>query len=78
MDDSGIICGKIIESFDEETKTIPTNFNEKRGTCKMQNFYIFTSVCINYYIIIDSCVSIYCYLIRYWAKQKHLLLFHST
>ena len=23
----------------EETKTIPTNFNEKKATCKTQNFY---------------------------------------
>ena len=25
---------------DEETKTIPTNFNEKKATCKTQIFYI--------------------------------------
>ena len=40
MDDSAITYGEIIESYDEETKTIPTNFNEKKATCKMQNFYI--------------------------------------
>ena len=47
MDDSAIICDEIIELFDEDaeaksynkTKTIPTNFNEKKETCKTQNFY---------------------------------------
>ena len=40
MDDSAITCDEIIESYDEETKTIPKYFNEKKATCKMQNFYI--------------------------------------
>ena len=40
MDDSVIICDKVIESFDEEIKTIPTSFNEKLATCKTRNFYI--------------------------------------
>ena len=35
MDDSMITCDEIIESYDEET-----NFNEKKATCKMQNFCI--------------------------------------
>ena len=39
MDDSAIICD-VIESYDEEIKTIPTNFNEKKATCKMKYFYI--------------------------------------
>ena len=38
MDDSAIICDEVIKSYDEERKTISTNFNEK--TCKTQNFYI--------------------------------------
>ena len=29
MDDSAIICDEVIESYDVEIKTIPTNFNEK-------------------------------------------------
>ena len=28
MDDSAIICHEVIESYNEEIKTIPTNFNE--------------------------------------------------
>ena len=79
MDDSAIICDEIIELFDEDaeaksydkTKTIPTNFNEKKETCKTQNFYF---LIINYYSIIDS---ICCYLIKHRVKQKHLLLFHA-
>ena len=30
MDDSPIICDEVIELFDEEIKTISTNFNEKK------------------------------------------------
>ena len=52
------------------------NFNEKKSTCKMQNFYIlFEFLLITTTLLIA--VSIYCYLIIYWAKQKHLLPFHD-
>ena len=40
MDDSVVICDKVIESNDEEIKTIPISFNEKNKTCIAQNFYI--------------------------------------
>ena len=44
MDDSAIMCDEIIDaeakSNDEETKTIPTNFNEKNKSCKIQKFNI--------------------------------------
>ena len=40
MDDSAIMYDEIIESYDKETKTIPTNFNEKKATYKTQNLYI--------------------------------------
>ena len=30
MDDSVIMCDEVIESYDEEMKTISINFNEKR------------------------------------------------
>ena len=47
MDDPVITCDEITESYDvdveanwhDETKTILTNFNEKKATCKTQNFY---------------------------------------
>ena len=60
-----------------EEKNIPTNFNEKNITCKIQNFYIllaFLLITIALLIV----VSIYCYLIKYQAKEKHLLPFHNT
>ena len=34
MDDSTITCDEIIESYEKETKTIATNFNEKKTTSK--------------------------------------------
>ena len=77
MNDSAIMCNEIIESYDKKTKTVPTNFNEKNITCKTQNFYILLS-----FLLITKAllivVSIYCYLIKCWAKQKHLLSFHVT
>ena len=51
VDDSVIMCDEVIESYDEETKTIPTNFNGKKTTCKT----CFTCIFINYHSIIDSC-----------------------
>ena len=54
MDNSAIMCDKVIESYDKEIKTIPINFNEKKATCKSQNFYL-TCIFINYYSIIDTC-----------------------
>ena len=66
MDDSAITCDKIID--EEETKTIAKNI-----TCKTQNFYILLIT-----IALLIAVSIYCYLIKYRTKQKHLLSFHNT
>ena len=34
MNDSAMICEKDIKSCNKEIKTFPTNFNEKKGTCK--------------------------------------------
>ena len=64
MDDSEIICDEIIESYNEKRKTIPTNFNEKKATCKMRNFDILLAfLLISISLLIT--VSIYCYLIKY-------------
>ena len=77
MNDLTILWDEVIESYDEETKTISRNFNEKKETCKTQNFYILLAfILITVKILIA--VNIYCYLIKYWAKQKHLLPFHVT
>ena len=50
MDDSTIICDEVIESYDEERQAIPTNFNEKKVTCKTLSFYILEAT-IYYYLI---------------------------
>ena len=55
MDDSAITCDEIIESYDEETKTILTNFNETKAIFKIHKFYILTCIFINYCSILNSC-----------------------
>ena len=60
-----------------ETKTVTKNFNEKHGICKIESFYIllaFLLISIALLIAVD----IYCYLIKYWAKQKNLFLYYVT
>ena len=60
-----IICDEIIDVKE-------TNFNEKNITCKTQSFcIILTFLLIT--ITLSIAVSIYCYLIKYRAKEKHLL-----
>ena len=74
MDYSAIICYEVIDADaklrpkdDGETKNIPTNFNQKKATCKTQNIYILLAfLLITIALLID--VSIYCYLIKYPAK----------
>ena len=71
MADSAIICDEVIDADAESNDAKlslkdddKTNFNEKKATCKMQNFYIllaFFSIAIALLIA----VSIYCYLIKY-------------
>ena len=63
MDDSAIPCDEIIESYVEETKTISTNFNEKKETCKTQKFYILLALLLISIAFLIT-VSIYCYLIK--------------
>ena len=40
MGESAIICDEFTKSYNEEIKSIPTNFNEKNITFKTQSFYI--------------------------------------
>ena len=77
MDDSVISCDEIIASYNEETKTVPVNINEEKLACKTQNFYILLAF-LSITIALMIAVSIYCYLIKYQAKQKHSLQFHDT
>ena len=63
-------CDEVIGA--EETKTVTTNFNEKNAICKTKNFYISLAfLLITIVLLIAACI--YCYLIKYKPKQKHLL-----
>ena len=57
------MCVEVIE------KTIPTNFNEKKAICKMQYLYILLAFLLITATLLIA-VSIYCYLIKYRAKQS--------
>ena len=51
-DNSVIMCDEIIE---EETKTVTTNFNEKKRNLQIKIFFYFTCIFINYCCIMGSC-----------------------
>ena len=76
------MCGEIIDaeakSYNEETKTVPISFNEKEVTSKTQNFYILFIFLLIIIIVLLIDLSIYYYLVKYQAKQKHLLPLHTT
>ena len=64
------------KSYDEETTTIPTNFNENNAICKTQSFYIllaFVLITIAFLIAVNFC----CYLIKYEVKQNIYYRFTS-
>ena len=61
---SGIKCDEIMESYNEETKTFPANYNEEDITYRTQNFCIL----LGFFLIINILLitgNIYCYLIEY-------------
>ena len=76
--DSLITCDEAIKSNNEEIKTIPTYFNEENITCKTQSFYYILLTFLLITITSLIVVSIYCYLIKYRAKQKRLSPFGDT
>ena len=47
----------------------------QKVVCETQNFYILLAFLLITIALLIA-VSIYCYLIKYWAKPKHLLLFN--
>ena len=83
MDDSVITYDEIndadveAKSRDEETKTVPTNFNEKMYLVKIYIYYLLLYSLLNTTALFID-VSICCYLIKYRAKQKCLLPLHVT
>ena len=68
IDGSGIIYDEIIDVKE-------TNLNEKYITCKTQNFYILLAFLLIIIALLIT-VSIYCYLIKYQAKN--VLPFYNT
>ena len=73
MNHSAIICDEVIESYDKERKTIPRNFNEKKGICKKQNFYILLAFLL-ITIALMIAVKINCYLIN--IEQSKNIYYH--
>ena len=63
---------------DEITDVKETNFIGKDITSKTQNFYILLAFLLITSSLLIAVISIYCYLIRNQAKQKHLLPLRST
>ena len=60
MTDSSITCDEVkdakAKSNDEESKTFPTNLNEKIYiTCEIENFYTSLAFFTNYHRTTDSC-----------------------
>ena len=80
IDGPRITCDEVIDavakSYNEETKWIPINFNEKNITYKTKNFYILLAFLLITMILLIPVI--YCYLIKYKAKQKHLLPYYLT
>ena len=72
-DDSVITCDEIIE---ETTNSIPTSFNEKKQPVRHKISILYAFLVITILLLIAF--SIYCYLIKYKSKQKHLLPFHDS
>ena len=68
MDNSAIMCDKIIQSYEEET-----NFNEKKSN---YSYILLAFLLITIALLIA--VSISFYLIKFRANQKHLLPFRFT
>ena len=70
-----IVCDEIIDtdvkSYNKEIKSVPKNI-----TCETKSFHVLLA-----YLLITTAlliaVGIYYYLIKYKAKQKHLLPFTS-
>ena len=65
------------ETIEEETRKVITNLREKNVICKRKNFHILLAFALITIALLIA-VSIYCYLMKYPAKQKHLFPFHDT
>ena len=71
-----ITCNEIIKE-ETKTKTVTTNFIGKNAISETNNFCILLAFLLITVTLLIA-VSIYCYLIKYITKQRHLLPFHVT
>ena len=55
LDDSAMTCDEVIESYDEETKNIPTNFDEKIQPIKHKILLTFLLITIALLIAVNIC-----------------------
>ena len=76
IDDSVITCDEILDAEaklqDEETETIPTKFNGKNIAIKAKKkkkILLILLLITNSFLIV---VIVYCYVVKYKSKQKHL------
>ena len=73
MHDSATRCDRIIDveakSNNEETKSVPTNFNEKNLDCQTHIFFILIAFLFIRIALLIS-VSIYCYKDKRSSKTK--------
>ena len=68
---------KLYSHTTRKQKLLQKILMKKNITCKIQNFYILIAFLLITIELLIA-VSIYCYLIEYRAKQKHLLPFQDT
>ena len=52
------------------------NYNNKKETCKTQKFYNLLMLLLIFIILLIA-VTIYCYLMKYRANWKHLVVFQD-
>ena len=71
MHDSMITCDEIKDaggkSYNDETRIIPTNFNEKKVTCKTQNLFYLR---LNQVDVLEDAILVMTYLIQYVFQIK--------
>ena len=76
MDDSAIICYRHRCQTTEKLKLFQEVLMKRMPPVTRKIFIFYLHLLITITLLIA--VSIYCYLIKYRAKQKHLLPFHFT
>ena len=68
MNDSVIACDEIIGFYDDETKTIPTIFSEKKAICRTRNLYILLA-----FLLITIALTVCSYHVTYAFRSESTL-----